>query len=96
MLIMHIKCLYVQTKQSDNNTSVFNDWEEQFKQDSVQFFNLPSDDVKETINEFIASQEIDILAMLTYKRGFFESLFNSSFAEKFSFDTSIPIIVFHE
>ena len=91
-----VKCLYVNTKSSDNTEATFDDWKDHFKNEPVQFFILPSDEVKETILEFIASQEIDILAMLTYKRSFFESLFSSSFTEKISYISDIPILALHE
>ena len=91
-----VKCLYVNTKESDNTEATFDNWKDHFKNEPVNFFILPSDEVKETILEFITSQEIDILAMLTYKRSFFESLFSSSFTEKMSYISDIPILALHE
>ncbi len=91
-----VKCLYVNTKESDNTEATFDNWKDHFKNEPVNFFILPSDEVKETILEFITSQEIDILAMLTYKRNFFESLFSSSFTEKISYISDIPILALHE
>lgn len=91
-----VKCLYVYTKESDNTEATFDNWKDHFKNEPVNFFILPSDEVKETILEFITSQEIDILAMLTYKRSFFESLFSSSFTEKISYISDIPILALHE
>jgi nucleotide-binding universal stress UspA family protein len=88
--------LYVNTKESDNTEATFDNWKDHFKNEPVNFFILPSDEVKETILEFITSQEIDILAMLTYKRSFFESLFSSSFTEKISYISDIPILALHE
>lgn len=90
-----VKCLYVQTKTTDNTETTINDWNEEFKNEPITFFILPSNDVNETIMDFIVHQEIDILAMLTYKRSFFESLFNSSFTEKMSFNSDVPILALH-
>ena len=90
-----VKCLYVKTKTTDNTKATFDDWKEEFKNEPVSFYILPSNEVNETITEFIVHQEIDILAMLTYKRSFFESLFNSSFTEKMSYTSDVPILALH-
>jgi len=91
-----VKCLYVETKQTDNTQVIYKDWEDYFKEDPVQFFIIPSENVQETIEEFIIHQDIDVLAMLTYKRSFFQWLFTSSFTEKMSYHCSIPILALHE
>jgi nucleotide-binding universal stress UspA family protein len=90
-----VKCLYVKTKVTDNTEATFDDWKEQFKKEPVTFFILPNEDVKESISDFITHQEIDVLAMLTYKRSFFESLFSSSFTEKMSYNSEVPILALH-
>ena len=91
-----VKCLYVETKNSDNTEATYKDWEEHFKQDPVQFFIIPNDKVNETIEEFITHQNIDVLAMLTYKRSFFQWMFTTSFTEKMSYHCNIPILALHE
>lgn len=91
-----VKCLYVETKASDNTVATYNDWEEHFKDKPVQFFIVPSEKVNETIEEFITHQNIDVLAMLTYKRNFFQWLFTTSFTEKMSYHCNIPILALHE
>ena len=91
-----VKCLYVKTKETDNTEATFADWKNHFKNDPVSFFILPSEDVKETILDFIRFQGIDVLAMITYKRNFFEALFNSSLSQKMSYNCNIPILVLHE
>jgi nucleotide-binding universal stress UspA family protein len=91
-----VKCLYVETKSTDNTKDIYKSWEELFKDEPVQFFIIPSEDVRETIEDFIVHQNIDILAMLTYKRSFFKWLFTSSFTEKMSYQSTIPILALHE
>jgi len=91
-----VKCLYVETKASDNTVATYKDWEEHFKDKPVQFFIVPSEKVNETIEEFITHQNIDVLAMLTYKRNFFQWLFTTSFTEKMSYHCNIPILALHE
>ena len=90
-----IKCLYVKNHETESIDAIIEDWKNQFKNDPVRFYIIPSDDIKETILDFITSQEIDILTMITYKRNFFESLFNSSLTKKMSYKSEIPILVLH-
>lgn len=42
----------------------------EFKNEPVEFFLIPHDDVKETILDFVANQDIDVLVMVNYKRNF--------------------------
>jgi nucleotide-binding universal stress UspA family protein len=91
-----VKCLYVQTRETDNTQATYDDWSEYFKHEPVQFFIIPNDEVNQTIEEFIDHQNIDVLAMLTYKRNFFQWLFTTSFTEKMSYHCTIPILALHE
>lgn len=91
-----VKCLYVQTEDSDNTSKTYLEWEAYFKNEPVQFFIIPSEEVKQTIEDFITHQNIDILTMLTYKRNFFEWMFTTSITEKMSYHCAIPILAMQE
>lgn len=91
-----VKCLYVKTKNSDVSDSIIKQWEEDFIGEPIQFYVVPSEEVKETILDFILLKNIDILAMITYKRNFFVELFNPSLAQTFSSILAIPVLAFHE
>jgi nucleotide-binding universal stress UspA family protein len=91
-----VKCLYVQTEDSDNSSKTYLEWEAYFKNEPVQFFIIPSEEVKQTIEDFITHQNIDILTMLTYKRNFFEWMFTTSLTEKMSYHCDIPILAMQE
>jgi nucleotide-binding universal stress UspA family protein len=92
MAAADIKCLYVRTSKSDVATETIKKWEEDFEHDPIEFFVMDSNEVKETILDFILSQKIDVLTMLTYKRSFFESLFHPSMTKKFANNFDIPIL----
>jgi nucleotide-binding universal stress UspA family protein len=96
LLKVKVKCLYVQTENTDNSAKTYNDWKQLFANEPVQFFIIPDNDVDNTIADFITSQEIDLLAMLTYKRSFFEALFNKSLTKKMAFGSDIPVLALHE
>ncbi|OCB78837.1 universal stress protein [Flavobacterium crassostreae] len=87
-----VKCLYVQTSESDVDKTTIQKWEEDFKDEAVSFFVVPSDEIKASILDFIAYKEVDVLTMLTYKRGFFEGIMNPSLTKKFSKTFEIPIL----
>ncbi len=91
-----VKCLYVKSDDSEVIDEKVAEWRNYFGTDLVQFFVVPDDDVSTTIVDFITNQEIDVLAMVTYKRNFFVSLFETSLSEKMSYASTIPVLVLHE
>ncbi|NDP27805.1 MAG: universal stress protein [Flavobacterium sp.] len=91
-----VRCLYVKTNKSDITTATIKQWEEEFADEPVQFSVIPSDDVHDTILDFVLFKDIDILAMITYKRNFFVELFKPSLTQQFSNRLDIPILAMHE
>ncbi|WP_026730727.1 universal stress protein [Flavobacterium denitrificans] len=91
-----VKSLYVKTSNSDVSEMTIKEWEQEFANDNVEFLVLPSDDVKETILDFILYKDIDVLTTITHKRSFFESIFESSFSKKITKEVSVPVLVMHE
>jgi nucleotide-binding universal stress UspA family protein len=91
-----VKCLYVKTNDSDVSASTIKEWEEEFAAEPVLFSIILSNDVQATILDFVLFKDIDILAMLTYKRNFFVELFKPSLTQKFSNRLDIPILAMHE
>lgn len=88
----NVKCLYVKTSSSDVPKETIELWEKEFINEPIEFFVILSDEIKETILDFILYKEINVLTMLTYKRGFFEGLFNPSFTKKLANNFEIPIL----
>lgn len=92
-----VKCLYVKTSDSDVSEETIKRWESHFEEEeNLKIFIIPSDDVKETIEDFIMTQDIDILSMLTYKRNFFVKLFTNTTTQELSYHLKTPILAFHE
>ncbi len=92
-----VKCLYVQSPSSDVDDETVKRWESHFEDDeNIQFFILPSEHIKTTIEDFLINQEIDLLAMLTYKRNFFLELFTTTTTQKLSQSLKTPILALHE
>jgi len=91
-----VKCLYVKKSGSEITNDQISLWEARCKKWPIQFFVIPHDNVRETIQDFLHSQHIDLLTMLTEKRGFFEDLFSTSLAQKLSYKVDVPIMALHE
>ena len=90
-----VKCLYVKTSKSDVSDDTVVKWEEEFINEPIDFYVVMSEEVKETILDFIMYKEVDILTMLTYKRGFFEGIFKPSLTKKIAINNEIPILAIH-
>jgi nucleotide-binding universal stress UspA family protein len=91
-----VKCLTVKTSNSKLTYESIEKWQSDFKKEAVEFFVIPNDNIKKTINDFLVQQEIDVLAMLTHKRNLIEELFTQSLTQKLSFQSKTPILVLHE
>ena len=91
-----VKCLYVRTFDSNIKQTVIDKWKLDFKNQPVEFFIIPSEDVKGTIADFIIQKDIDILAMLSYKHNFFDNLLGKSLIKTFAFESDFPILALHE
>ena len=55
---------------------------------------LKTVDLQQGLEDFISEREIDVLALNTHKRGFFERIFRPSVTKKFLFQTHIPLLIF--
>jgi len=51
--------------------------------------------ILDSLEKFIASENIDILSLTTHKRNMISRIFNPSLARKMLFHTSTPLLVFH-
>ena len=91
-----VHCLYVKTKKTNVNDVIIQDWKFLFKDDAVEFHIIENEDVQQTILNFTNTYEIDLLAMLNYKRGFFEELFRQSLTQKLSYHLQVPLLAIHE
>lgn len=87
-----VKCLYVKTSSSDVSPQTIKSWEEEYANEPVDFYVVESDDVEAVILDFIMYKEIDLLTMLTYKRGFFDRILNPSLTKKIAINNEIPIL----
>lgn len=63
-----------------------------YKNTGIKSVHLNGHRFEETIEEYILEQRIDIVAMVTHKRTFLESIFNRSITKKMSYHARIPLL----
>lgn len=88
-----VKCLYVKKDSSDVSKETIKQWEEDFANEPVEFTVVFSEDVKESILDFILFKDVDVLTMLTYKHNFLKSLFHHSLTKDCTAHWDVPILV---
>ena len=55
---------------------------------------IDATDEEEALAHFIENYRIDILAILTHKRNFFQELFTYSMTKKMAYHLKVPILAF--
>lgn len=63
-----------------------------YKNTAIKSVHLVGHRFQETIEEYILEQRIDIVAMVTHKRTFLESIFKRSRTKKMSYHSQIPLL----
>ena len=61
----------------------------------IDFTTIDHPDVIEGLGQYAHEHQIDMLAMLTHKRGFWGQLFTESTSKRMALNTDIPLLVFH-
>ncbi len=91
-----VKCLYVKTFDTKVDATTKEKWRADFKDEAVDFFEIPSENIKGAIFGFMSDKDINVLAMLNYKRSFFEKLFQKSIVDNMAFHSKTPILILPE
>jgi hypothetical protein len=66
-----------------------------WQQDKQMSFHCISNrDVNEGLESFVKDKNIDILAMLSHRKSWFEELFQLNRAKQMSYQHSIPLLVY--
>lgn len=63
--------------------------------DNLYFSDIESIHVSEQLHKFICEQECDMLVLNTKHRYVLEKVFDSSLSKELSYDTGVPVLVFH-
>ena len=95
MMDATVKSLYVRTSKSEMDAETKKSWEEDFVKEPITFFEVRNDEIKQMILDFVSRHEIDVLAMLTYKKNILEGMFVPNYAKDNASGIEIPILVIH-
>lgn len=92
---IEIKSLYVETSGGHVSQDVKQLWKEKFADQKVSFYTVQSEQVAEAISDFVEQASIDLIGNVYHSRTFFERIFQTSLTEKLSYQSNIPLLVFH-
>jgi len=62
----------------------------------IRAFHLKGHLFQDTIEDYLEKQNVDVVAMVTHKRGFLESVFHASMTKKMSYYSNIPLLAVPE
>jgi nucleotide-binding universal stress UspA family protein len=60
---------------------------------SIQFHNLPGDDLEDDLEDFIDEHDIDLLVMYQKHRSFIERMFHYSRTKEMAYETDVPLFI---
>jgi len=64
----------------------------QYHQDTLTATQLFGNNFEDTLQEYIRANHVDVLAMITYPRNFWDRLFHPSITKRMSYHTQIPLL----
>lgn len=77
----------------DRNIPAYEAWlDEKYSFDYIQVTHLFGNDFEQALENFISQNNIDLLAMVTYKKSFADRLFHPSITKRISYHTKIPLL----
>ena len=88
----HVDCLYVKPPHFGVEDVIIQDWKKLFASSDVSFHMMQTNDAEGAILEFVALHHIDLLAMTTHHRNFFQRIFDISVSKKLAFHSKVPIL----
>ncbi len=60
---------------------------------SIQFHNLPGNDLEEDLDDFVETHQIDLLVMYQKHRSFIERIFHFSRTKEMAYETEVPLLI---
>jgi nucleotide-binding universal stress UspA family protein len=88
-----VDCLHVDASHTESITHRMDDFKRKFAgNDRLRFVVLNEFELEKSIAHYIEDNGIDILAMLTHRRSFFQELFNYSHAKAMTYHQKVPVL----
>jgi len=90
-----ITCLHIDSPTEDNpSTTKFKNKYFFTPSDRMAYERFTSDNIAQSLNHYLNRKRVDMIAMLTYRRGFFEALFHQSQTENMLEQARLPMLIY--
>lgn len=73
--------------------ALLNLWKHIYSKSKVDYQHLFGEKAIESINQYSAENDIDLLVLSTRERGFIEDLFHRSFTKRMAINTKWPLFI---
>ena len=91
----HLHIIHIDTDESLPSTEKLKSFCEAWQHDKhMSSHCLTNKDINDGLDAFVKDQNIDLLALLSHKRSWFEEIFDKNRAKELSFQHSIPLLVY--
>jgi len=89
-----VRCIHFDVLHQEKLIHQLSQWKEELDFDisHIHFEVIDTSHLENSMVEYIDKHEVDIVAMLIHKRGFFEEMFNYSLAKKMAYHLYTPIL----
>jgi nucleotide-binding universal stress UspA family protein len=88
-----VHCLHVDVSHTHDLTQGMNAWKERFADNkNIQFEVIDGTSVVNSVLSYVEKNDIDMVAMLTHKRSFFQELFTLSYTKKLAYHAHKPLL----
>jgi hypothetical protein len=67
-----------------------------FKNAKIDFVHLTGPDFQQSLQQFVSEKNMNMMAMITQQRSFFQNIFDSSVTQKMSYYTTVPLLSLHK
>lgn len=66
-----------------------------FSNTNIEMLHLSGSDFYQSLQQYINNGEIDLLVMITHKKGFVQNLFSFSMTRQMAYHTTVPLLSLH-
>lgn len=90
-----VRIIHINVSHTNYADEKMDKWRERFKhRRNVSFEVVPGTDILKGITKYVEDNDIDILAMLTHRRTFYQKIFTVNYTEKVCLHTDVPLVAF--
>lgn len=80
----------------EKNKKAFEEIKNTIGSEKIKLALVTEENVLEGINDYISSNDVDVLAMAIKKRNLLDKIFNRSLTKKMAYHTKIPLLALHK